>query len=295
MATGTIPITHQLAADQRRATAQARALQEGANHAAAILSTQDEGRDPDYVIYVYNILNREYTVQQPPLFPNFRIPECPPGEEFSYTVLPAFVNERYEKPGTTEFYYKRVDGRKAATSLLNPDTFPGTQWEAQLNERPSGNGDQYGNNLNAYGVFWSLTRPDDPKLKNEIKMFKRRVEKTMRELITLGNQLHAAGDLKSISPLMHFAMDYFNLQAPWHQTTAHLVPCPNCGAPVREGVAYHRNDFGDRCIIDPERYAASVIHEGPPKRPEVSASAGREQGEAPAPRKPSRKPQRPTA
>jgi len=285
----TLPITATLAGDQRRAQQQARATQDNEAHGAVRLTTQDSGREAGYVIYVYNILEREYFVQQPPLFPNFHIPACIKGQKFSYTVLPAFVNERYEKTGTTEYFTKVVDGRKCATSLLNPDAFPGTQWEAQLNLRPSGNNDQYGNNLNAYGVFWSLTQPNDPKLDGEIKMFKGRVETTMRELITLGNQLSAAGDLKSVTPLMHFAMEYFNLTSPWHMTTAHMMPCPNCGDPVREGTAYHRNSFGDRCIIDFDRYEASVIHEAAPRRP----SAREDGDEGPRTVKP-RKPVKPT-
>src|SRR5712692_2372111 len=146
MATPATP-TARLADDQRSAQAQGDARTREASFHGTVLETQDAGGDADYVIYVYNILNLERTVYQPPLFPAFRIPACEPGKKFSVTVLPAFVNERYERPGTTEFYYKRIDGRKCATRLLNPDTFPGIIWAAQLNERPTGNGDQFGNNI----------------------------------------------------------------------------------------------------------------------------------------------------
>jgi hypothetical protein len=250
-------------------------MQDSENNKGVILETQDVGQDPGYVIYIYNILERDYIVEQPPLFPKFRIPACLKGEAFAYTFLPAFVNERYEKPGSlpVDFYYKRVDGRKCATSLLNPDTFPGIVWEAQLNEGQTGNGDMTGNNLNAFGVFWSLTRPEEPELQKELKLFRARVDKTMRGLIQEGNLLHAAGNDKAIAPLHHFAMEYFNLQAPWHMSTAHMTSCPNCGEAIRFGVVYHRNQWGEKCIVDAERYKASVVNDAPQATPVQAAPA----------------------
>jgi hypothetical protein len=141
-----------MAQDQRRAKQQAKATQDGANHGATMIETQDIGKEAGYVIYVYNILDREHKVEQPPIFPGVIIPACKPNQKVSFTMLPAYVKEPYFKPGTTEMYYKNVDGRKAAMSLLNPSAFPGTVWEAQVQKWDSG--DQYGNNLNAFGVWW---------------------------------------------------------------------------------------------------------------------------------------------
>lgn len=253
--------THGLAQDQKRAMSQARSTQDDMNHGKTILATQDSGGEAKYVIYVYNLLNRPHTVSQPPLFPAFQIPACSPGEKFAYTVLPAFVKLAFIKPGSTELYYETQDGRKAATSLLNPASFPGTRWENQQGDWNSGpENDQTGNNLNAYGVFWSLTRPDETeRLAQEMAIFRERAGRTMDELIRQAELFAAANDLKSISPLMHFAMDYKNKQAPWHMASHHMVACPLCGEPVREGIAYHRNSFGDKCIIDRERCIASGI------------------------------------
>lgn len=248
-----IPVTAQLAQDQRRAQQQAKSTQDAANHGATSIETQDSGKEAGYVIYVYNILNREHLVAQPPIFPGVVIPACKPHEKFSFTILPPFVKEPYFKPGTTEMYYKNVDGRKAATSLLNPSAFPGIKWESQLQRWDTG--DQYGNNLNAYGVWWSLTKPDEAeKLEREIVQFKERVHRTMDELVKRGEELSAGGDLKSITPWMHFAMDYLGKQAVWHMATHHMISCPNCGDAVKEGIAYHRNSFGERCIVNPQRY-----------------------------------------
>lgn len=257
--------THILSKDQSHAGPAARSLaaeQNGIN--AVTLETQDLGVDAGYVIYVYNIFDKQQIVEQPPLFPRFVIPACEPGKKFAFTLLPAFVLERYEKPGTTEYHTKRVDGRKCATSLLNPDIFPGTEWAAQLIEGQTGNNDQTGNNLNAYGCFWSLTKPDDPRLDDEIKQFRKRLSKTMRALTEEGDRLEAAGNKAAITPLMHKAMEYFNMTSGWHRTQAHMVTCPNCGDAIREGLSYHRNSFGDKCIIDRERYLASIERDAVP-------------------------------
>lgn len=255
MGSPVVPLTARLSQNQQRASNKARGMQDSENHGSVTLDTQDIDHDPGYVIYIYNILDREWTVRQPPLFPMLMIPACPKGQPFSFTILPAFVKLPYLKPGGTEYYYKNEDGRKAATSLLNPSAFPGTKWESQIQKWDSP--DQMNNNLNAYGVFWSLTKPDETeKLKKEITIFKKRVQSTMDELIREGERLNSMGDKGRplISPLMHFAMDYQGKQAPWHMASFHMITCPNCGEPVQEGIAYHKNAFGERCIVDYERY-----------------------------------------
>jgi hypothetical protein len=114
-------------------------------------------------------------------------------------------------------------------------------------------------NMNALGVFWSPLAPDDPKLEAQIKKFRARVDRTMDALVKEGNRLNASGKLGDISAMMHFAMDYFGLQATWHMSHRHKTECPNCGELVLEGVAYHKNGSGDDCIIDYDRYAQVVM------------------------------------
>jgi hypothetical protein len=223
-----------------------------------ILNASDSGAEAGYMVYVYNVLNLPHSVEQPPLFPHFNIPACPEGERFAVTFLPAFVNERYEKAGSlpVEFYYKKIDGRRCATSLLNPSAFPGTDFESQLKDWRSI--DQTGNNLNVFGVFWSLTPPDSPELEKELKLFRDRAQKTMADLIRQGEQLAAAGQLNQITPLMHFAMDYTKRSAAWHMSHKPMIDCPNCGEAITANLIYHKNQFGEKCIIDPERYAQVV-------------------------------------
>ena len=222
------------------------------------LKTQDnlQTKPP---IYIYNICTLSHVRNQPPEFPAFTVEPCPKGEKFSVKVFPGLVNEKFCKPGTAEYYTQQVDGRKYATSLLNPDTFPGTDWQAQLAEGSTGNDDMSGMNMNRFGVFWSELAPDSPKLDAQIKLFRGLVDRTMDALVKEGNRWNAEGRLANISPMMHFAMEYFGLSSPWHMSHRHKTECPNCGDLVLEGIAYHRNASGDICIIDRERYEASVI------------------------------------
>lgn len=222
------------------------------------LSTQDGLHEAD-PIFIYNICELSHVRNQPPEFPAFTVEPCPKGEKFFVKPFPGIVNERYVRPGTSEYYYKQVAGRKYATSLLNPDCFPGTDWRAQLNEGTTGNNDMTGMNMNALGVFWSELAPDDPKLPEVIKLFRARVDRTMDALVKEGNRWNAEGKLNNISPMMHFAMEYFGLTAPWHMSHRHKTECPNCGDLILEGIAYHRNASGDICIVDPERYAKVVV------------------------------------
>jgi len=260
-----IPVTHSIAQNQRRAMDQAKNMVDSENHGATTLVTQDRGHEPEYFIYVYNLLEKEWIVRQPPLFAAFHIPAREKGQKFSVTLLPAYVNEVYQKAGSTELSYKQLDGRKAATSLLNPGAFPGVSWEGQLHDWQTD--DQTGNNLNNFGCFWSLTRPDEPeKLDVEIKMFSDKCRRTMEELVKRAEELFESGERKLITPMMHFAMDYLGKQAPWHMSMRHMISCPVCGDSVPEGIAYHRNSFGEKCIIDMERYQRSIVEVRPARQ-----------------------------
>ena len=234
--------------------------QNAPENGGAELTVQDSGPEPGYFIYVYNILEQEYVVNQPPLFPAFHIPGCKKGEKFSFTILPAFVNEVYNRAGTYETYTKRMDGRKAATSLLNPDAYPGIDWASQVQEWTERDGN--GSNLNKFGVFWSLTRPDEKeKLDEEIAIFKKIVNGTMQGLVRQAEKLAISPrveDRLEIGQKHHFAADYLGITAPWHTPMHHMVTCPNCGDPIREGIAYHKNAFNEKCIVDPSKYAKLI-------------------------------------
>jgi hypothetical protein len=246
--------THELSNDSDNAMRMSRAKQAETNSPkGARLESGDDIPMPNYKLYIYNILELEHEVNQPPAFPRFIIPAKPKDKKFSVLLFPAFIKERYERPGSTEYYFKNIDGRKYASQLLNPASFPGINWQAQLQNWRSN--DQFGNNYNSLGCFWSLTTPDDPKLDEEIEKFKAVARKTLEALVRQAEHFYNSKKENEITPLMHFAMDYLRKTAPWHMRSDLMVDCPNCGEAVKEGVAYHRNSFGERCIIDVARCA----------------------------------------
>jgi hypothetical protein len=260
-----VPVTRTLAPDQRIAQREAKAMQDNENQKGVTLEVNDDGVAPQYVIYVYNILELQHVREMPPNFSHFVIPPCVRGEKVSYTQLPPFVRNKFNHPGSTTYYYRREDGRKSAGQLLNPGSFPSIDFDRQLYQNNPDLNDQQGNNLNNFGCWWSLTKPDDPKLDQEIATFTARARATMNDLIRQANMLEASVDGQGrsrkgeISPMMHFAADYLHVRASWHTSHEHTVSCPTCGEPVVAGLAYHRNSFGDRCIIDKARCEALGI------------------------------------
>jgi hypothetical protein len=226
----------------------------------ATLQISDDDPDKVGVIYIYNCVPglHHAEINQPPNFPRFKVPDCKLGDKVGYTTIRALIKNRFTRPGTDETYYIHEDGRKHANSLLNPSMHPASTWDMQLVDIAPGTPgvaqDQYGNNLNAFGVWWSMTAPDDPALESEIERFKKRVMNTFKVLIASAEEKAAKNERHMITPREHFAMEYLGFQAPWHQSTSRVVPCPNCGMIVREGIAYHKNDFGEKCIIDREKY-----------------------------------------
>ena len=267
-------------------------MMDGENQDGLRLEVQDVPREATYVIYVYNVIDMAHLVEAAPKWPKFRIPACPKGEFFSFTTLPAFTKEKFWKVSDpNEFYYKTMDGRKDATTLLNPEAFPGTDWDAQR-----ANWDTQitaitgsNNNRNKFGCFWSLTEPDinapskhikGGTLRDEINLFKEYVLKTMNSLVKAAEILVAQRKMDEVTPYMHFAMDYLGKQATWHMNSDHMVTCPTCGDTIKDGIAYHKNSFGDRCIVDEERCIRLGILKAEPAQ-EASA----EETEAPRPKR----------
>jgi hypothetical protein len=260
---------------------------------AFVLNTQDTGGDPKYLIYIYNLLNLQHIREQPPLFHRFVIPACEPGQEFAFTTLAPFHLLPFEIFATYEKRYEKQDGRKSAMSLVNPNAYPGTEWRNQLADwrsiETTSTGD--GDNLNRFGVFWSLTRPDElEKLRKEIKQFRDIAQKTMEALCREGDMLAASNELKRIGTLHHFAMDYTGKLAGWHTPMYHMVPCPNCGESVREGLAFHKNFAGEKCIVDIEKYKAHMR-----RQREIEAELAAEEEKNDEEAAPTRKPRRKTA
>src|ERR1700733_1707038 len=172
--------TYGFAKNQKRAAMNAKSTQDNVNHPAdSTLIVSDDGKIPQYKIYIYNILAMPYVRRLPPNFPGVIIPACLPDQKFAFTTLPSYVRNKFNKPQTFDYYYQMEDGRRSAGQLLNPAAFPGIDWDRQLVANSASLDEQTGNNLNEYGVFWSLTQPGDTEqLEREIKLFRDIVNRT---------------------------------------------------------------------------------------------------------------------
>src|SRR5215831_4074832 len=116
MATPALP-TYEMAKNQTNAIREGRGRTHGENWGQATINSSDEIIKQPYYVYIYNVLDREYFIEQPPLFPKLHIPRCGKGQKVAWNRIGAFLLEAFNKPGTFETYYKKIDGRKVATSL----------------------------------------------------------------------------------------------------------------------------------------------------------------------------------
>jgi hypothetical protein len=216
---------------------------------------------PGKAVYIYNVLNWEHTVNRGLPYAKVVIPACPEGQKVSAPfTLPAYVNIPQTKLGTYEIYSTSVDGRHFAADICNPYTSPAWQaGERIMDANPSAD-DNAGTNLYGMGVFWTQIEPDDPALDPLIARAKARAEKYLNQLVAKAKLLEGSGKIGEISDWMRFAARYFNLTTAYNQVYKHQVSCPKCGEAITAGVAYHRNSFGDKCIIDWQAaYSAGAV------------------------------------
>src|SRR6185369_4197630 len=93
-----------------------------------------------------------------------------------------------------------------------------------------------------------------------------RRDKFYRYTIQQTDQFYAE-DPKNVGPLMsaagfddkdvRIALDYYGEERPYHKKFIAMYACPNCAKQVPQGVAFHRDEDGDLCIIDWKRTVAA--------------------------------------
>jgi hypothetical protein len=209
-------------------------------------------------IYIYNVLPLEHKgINRSRPYTNVTIPACKDGEKVSSPfMIPEIVNVPRQSATSFEVQIQTEDGRRRAMDIINPANIGLNQdlSDEQLQRQTGDNFlDQEGNNLNNLGVFWSELGPDDPRLDEQVTKFKARAEKTLNSMINKAKIKEATGKIQDITPLERFAVAYFGITTSWNQVHEHKVTCPNCGDQIKQGVALHRNQFGDKCVLDWKR------------------------------------------
>jgi len=195
---------------------------------------------PRIPIYIYNTANLYHNVQRPPNHPRLYIKACPPGEPWVLVgqIQHPFTEVDYDQNGN-KIVNDNLDGFKEATRMLNPLNW-GTDQNVDTDVSELGAA-SYGQNLNSYGVFWSVNYPPTDQ---ELAAARARVEKTfLRELATL-TEIEAKdpkGVFERVNRISHAAAEMFPEDRTWHRTNLKektsfgKLPCPACGEPINKG------------------------------------------------------------
>ena len=202
-------------------------------------------RAPDFFVYIFNLSKQEFKVSRPPILRELIIPARKEGEKYTLvTKLPSPLLVPKGNVDSNEIDINAMDTRRFATDIVNPDNL-GIDQDAVI-VKPTGQG----NNLGAYGVFWSLNAtPTDA----EIKAATVRMEKNYRRLLEEARAVEVSRPkdlVDTLSPAHHMAADYFHETFSWHSKPVHKENCPRCGTPATVGAPFHALEGGGLCVGD---------------------------------------------
>jgi len=211
-------------------------------------------REPRRMIYIHTVAKRSTPFLTRTLFPKLKLVACEAGER--YVSCAAFGDPIPQASPDQERGGTRIDehdGWRAAIDLLNPANLTYNPFSGDAN--PDFFANRNGQNLIAEG-FWPSLHEVPPE--EEIRAAEQHRDKHYRYLTREATRLAAIStkDLNEFLqsyPDTHIAMDALGMQAPWHTLSIVTASCPNCGDPVKQGIAFHQSSAGILCIIDPAR------------------------------------------
>ena len=159
--------------------------------AAAIIGrNRDYNREPDYWIYVFSIVPREFIRRRPPDFPMIRLSGCPKGEPWALVAkVPDTVRYKWISAETGDPVFDSIPGERFATDLINPANLGNQMWvdvsTPDMDQMHGG-----GDDLSRRGVFfWSRNAKPTTEELNRSKV---RLEKHYRECVAKANALAAS-------------------------------------------------------------------------------------------------------
>jgi len=192
-------------------------------------------RKPEYYVYIYNVSTMEQRISRPWAHPALIIPACEPDQPYSQpAVIPDIVQDRVERAGSWDIGIRGVDGKFLAQDALHPDLLGG-DWKS-YRRIPKGSAANDGTDLYSLGCWWSL---NNPPTEEEVKTARDRLAATYRQEIQKANALQMQGKPEEISPMMHRAADFFDLELPWHTELTARIVCPGCGEKVSSSMVRH--------------------------------------------------------
>jgi hypothetical protein len=229
-------------------------------------------RAPEYEVFVYSISRRSHYVQRPPVFSKLLIVACPADERYCMVARFPHPFTQLDRDMNGSIIAVNMDGQKVAQGICNPNNL--TDNQDLGSDRWLSLGDD-GSNLSKKGVFWSLNNPPE---EHEIAAAEKRLDNYHRQLLNEADSL-ALTDPKKLQERLTTNLDYrlaadaFGEEHTWHKLRARglaTVNCANCGESIKSGVAFHRDQDGDLCVLDWKR----TVDAG--KKTRADVPAGRE-------------------
>lgn len=182
-----------------------------------------------YQVFIFNVGAMRHEVAKGSVG-TFVVPPCDPTEEYSEPlVIPGIVHDSYMIE--QEMKTHSVKGEFMAQDIVHPQI--GASWS-------------FGQNLDDFGVFWTLDNPPKPE---QIAAARLKMEGTYRKLLQMATSIETSGRLDDITPLMRIAASYFGEDRPWNRIYKKVLECPGCGEAAKPGIIRHPCGF----IFDPDR------------------------------------------
>lgn len=209
-------------------------------------------RKPDFYVYIYNVVNREFERRLPPHIPLLILKACPEGQEYVQVAKLSHPFEQGDRNvDTGEVLMRYHDARKIAQDIVCSGA---ADMDAAAPEATAA-----GVDFRAKGLFWSLNNPPTAE---EVKKANKRVEDFFRARLARNQALEYTNPKELQERLGeddHLAAEYFGEEYSWHkarvrkQAPVAKVACPICGDDIMPGVAFHKDSEGEYCILDWKR------------------------------------------
>lgn len=209
-------------------------------------------RPPEYFVYIYSVSQKQFEVNRPPHIPRLILKGCREDKEYVECAKLAHPFEQSDRDvDNGEVRVRFHNASKIAIDILCPEA---VDMDSAL--APGANTVD----LRAQGLFWSRNNPPTAE---EIKKAHGRREKYYRERLERATALEYTNPkelAERINEDDHLAADYFGEEYSWHKKRVKKAPpvaakvdCPYCGESIKPGVAFHKTDDGEFCVLDWKR------------------------------------------
>lgn len=222
-------------------------------------------------IYIYNVGPLEFGeaqgIKRIPNHPHLFLKKCPTDKKYILvgSITNPFPIEDFDSNGNR--FVRWENGYKEATRMLNPEnpTLTDQDWT-----NPAAEFRHQKDNLNAFGLFWSV---NCPPLDEEVAAARKRMEATFQKELKVMAEYESQGVPLASMPVTrtaHAAAEYFStgetpLNFSWHRTDLRVkneiagkIECPACFNLIHPKAA--TCTFCD-AVFDEER--AKKFHLGP--------------------------------